>query len=95
MLRIKPHQICGICLCVILCLGPAFAHILAWESGLYDCREMNAALVSSMPLENAIARGIFGIWGRSEQVYPLFEYARSTTTTTRPWRPIGPSNLTL
>jgi erythromycin esterase len=179
MLRIKPPQICGFCLCVVLCVGPAFAldgnaweqtktdsgltspkneagkiawlkdhgvrirtvdikdndfsdlmplvgkigparvvmlgeqshgdgtvfllkgrlirflhevmgfDVLAWESGLYDCREMNAALVSSMPLENAIARGIFGIWGRSEQVYPLFEYARSTTTTTRPLEMAG------
>ncbi len=56
--------------------------VLAWESGLYDCREMNAALASSMPLEDAIARGIFGIWGLSEQVFPLFEYARTTVART-------------
>jgi erythromycin esterase len=58
--------------------------VLAWESGLYDCREMNAALGTSIPLEKAIAKGIFANpWGRSEQVYPLFEYARSTAATTR------------
>ena len=55
--------------------------VLAWESGFYDCREMNAALASPLPLEDAIARGIFGIWGLSAQVYPLFEYARSTVAT--------------
>jgi erythromycin esterase len=46
--------------------------VMAWESGLYDCREMDAALRSDMPLQEAIQRGIFGIWHVSQQVPPVF-----------------------
>lgn len=58
--------------------------VLAWESGLYDCREMEAALRSDLPLPEAIGRGIFSIWGLSRQVRPVFEYARATHATKRP-----------
>jgi erythromycin esterase len=52
--------------------------VLLWESGLYDCSNMEAALHSEIPLEEAISHGIFTIWGLSKQVRPVFEYARST-----------------
>jgi erythromycin esterase len=52
--------------------------VLAWESGLYDCSRMEDALHSEIPLEEAEAYGIFPIWALSEQVRPVFEYARST-----------------
>lgn len=58
--------------------------VLAWESGLYDCDRMEAALHSSKPIEEALAHGIFAIWGVSEQVKPVFEYARSTYGRPRP-----------
>jgi len=58
--------------------------VLAWESGLYDCREMEAALHSDLPIGDAILKGIFGIWGRSRQVHPIFAYARTTHGTTHP-----------
>lgn len=64
-------------------------NILAWESGLFDCREMEAALHKDMPLHEAIAKGIFSIWGRSEQVQPVFAYARTTYDTTRPLEMTG------
>lgn len=53
-------------------------NVLAWESGLYDCSRMEAALHSDMPLDEAISYGIFSIWALSEQVRPVFQYARST-----------------
>lgn len=58
--------------------------VLAWESGLYDCRRMEAALHTDIPLEEAISTGIFPIWGLSEQVHPVFAYARSTYGRPRP-----------
>jgi erythromycin esterase len=63
--------------------------VLAWESGLYDCREMEASLHSDLPIREAILKGIFGVWGRSRQVRPVFEYARSTYATTRPLEMAG------
>ena len=63
--------------------------VLAWESGLYDCREMEAALHRSLPLEEAVAKGVFSIWGLSRQVRPVFEYARSTHGGTDPLEMAG------
>jgi len=63
--------------------------VLVWESGLYDCREMEAALHRDLPLQEAISRGIFAIWGVSRQVRPVFEYARSTHGGTDPLEMAG------
>ena len=52
--------------------------VIAWESGLYDCSRMELKLHSDIPLDEAISYGIFPIWSLSEQVRPVFEYARST-----------------
>jgi erythromycin esterase len=57
--------------------------LLAWESGMFDCREMDAALLSDTSPENVASRGIFPIWAMSGQVQPLFEYAASTVKTGR------------
>ena len=58
--------------------------VLAWESGLYDCGRMEALLHSDLPLDDVVSCGIFPIWGLSEQVRPVFEYARSTYGKPRP-----------
>lgn len=58
--------------------------VLAWESGLYDCSRMEAALHSDIPLNEALSYGIFPIWALSEQVQPVFAYARSTYGKPRP-----------
>jgi len=63
--------------------------VVVWESGLWDCRRMDAALASDAPLSEAIERGIFPIWGVSGHILPLFEYARSTRGTERPLRMAG------
>ena len=58
--------------------------VLAWESGLFDCQQMEAALHTALPLQAAIERGIFPIWSVSGQVTPIFRYARSTYATPHP-----------
>ena len=63
--------------------------VLAWESGLYDCREMDAALRTDLPLPEAIDRGIFAIWGLSRQVRPVFAHARAAHATERPLEMAG------
>ncbi|MEK7404680.1 MAG: erythromycin esterase family protein [Acidobacteriota bacterium] len=64
-------------------------NLLAWESGLYDCEQMDRALRSDVPIEQASATGVFRVWSRSGQVRPLFEYVRSTHGTKRPLRMTG------
>ena len=64
--------------------------VLAWESGLFDCREMEIALRSpDVPLEEAIPLGIFPIWGASGHVTPVFRYARATHVSPRPLEMAG------
>jgi len=63
--------------------------VLAWESGLFDCRQMERALHTDRPLKQAIAEGIFPIWGESAHILPVFEYARSTHKSKRPLEMAG------
>ncbi len=63
--------------------------VLAWESGTYDCRQMEAALHSAVPIEEATDQGVFRLWGWSAQVRNVFEYARSTYPTTSPLEMAG------
>ncbi len=62
--------------------------VLVWESGLFDCREMDTALRSDVPLVEAARKGVFGIWV-TEETMPLFRYARMTWTSDRPLRMAG------
>jgi erythromycin esterase len=63
--------------------------VLIWESGMFDCREMDAALRSNQPLDKALEKGIFPIWTRSGHVTPVLEYARSTHATATPLEQAG------
>lgn len=63
--------------------------VLAWESGFFECEEMNRALASDLPLREAAQQGVYGHWSRSGLLAPLFEYARSTLKTGRPLRQTG------
>ncbi len=63
--------------------------VLAWESGFFECEEMNRALASSLPPPEAAQQSIYGHWSRSGLLVPLFEYARSTLKTSRPLRQTG------
>jgi erythromycin esterase len=63
--------------------------VLAWESGFFECEEMNRTLASDLPPLEAAQQGIYGHWSRSGLLVPLFEYARSTLKTSRPLRQTG------
>lgn len=63
--------------------------VLAWESSLFDCTEMEKALHSDLPLQQAIDQGIFPIWGASRYVTPVFQYARETYATPHPLEMTG------
>ncbi|MEW4526542.1 erythromycin esterase family protein [Maioricimonas sp. JC845] len=52
--------------------------VLAWESGLFDCREMDRALLAAEATPDVVEKGIFPIWGFSGHVKPVFDYAAST-----------------
>ena len=58
--------------------------VLAFESGLYDCRRAWEALQGGEDPVTAVRRGVFGIWTRSEQVIPLMEYLGRRARTPRP-----------
>ncbi len=62
--------------------------ILAWESPLFDCLQMEADLHSDIPLADIIVKGLVRFLYNG-QVLPLFEYARSTYGTTRPLKMVG------
>ncbi len=58
--------------------------VLAFESGLYDCRRAWEALQAGEDPVTAVRRGVFGIWTRSEQVIPLMDYLGRRARTQRP-----------
>jgi erythromycin esterase len=47
--------------------------VLAFESGLYDCRKSWQRLLAGEEARVALRRGVFGIWSSSAQVLPLFD----------------------
>ena len=63
--------------------------VLMWESGFYDCLGVDRGHRTGVPMREANARGIFGIWHLSEQVLPLFDYVRATQDTMRPLETAG------
>ncbi|MFB3826926.1 MAG: erythromycin esterase family protein [Bryobacteraceae bacterium] len=63
--------------------------VLAWESGFFECEEMNRALASALPAQEAFQQGIYGQWSRGRLLVPLFEYVRCTLRTSRPLRQTG------
>jgi len=52
--------------------------VVAFESGLYDCKRVNDAFREESTWAAATKRGIFGIWSQSEQCRQLFEYIMDT-----------------
>ena len=63
--------------------------VLAWESGFFDCEEMNAKIASDVRLQDAAQSGVFNVWSESRDVLPIFDYARSTLRTAHPLRQTG------
>lgn len=58
---------------------------LAFESGFYECRAVDAALTDAdVSLHDAIDQGVYSIWGESLQIQPLFSFLRETRATGHP-----------
>jgi erythromycin esterase len=59
--------------------------VLAFESGLYDCRKAWELLgQGKIPPDKAVAQGVFAIWTESEQVRPLVQYLGKQAKTAHP-----------
>lgn len=58
--------------------------VVAWESGLYELRLVQAGLRAGEDPVVAAQRGVFSVWSKAEEVRPLFEYAKATQSTVRP-----------
>jgi erythromycin esterase len=58
--------------------------VLAFESGLYDCRRAWQAFRSGEAPRAAAEQGIFGIWTMSREVQPLLQYIAAQAMTDYP-----------
>jgi erythromycin esterase len=58
--------------------------ILAFESGLYDCRKAWELLKAGTDPFEAVPSGVFGIWTASEQFQPVIEYLGNVAKSDRP-----------
>ncbi len=58
--------------------------VLAFESGLYDCRKAWELLRAGTAPYEAFQHGVFGIWTASEQVQPVIDYLGKTVKSDRP-----------
>jgi erythromycin esterase len=59
-------------------------NVLAFESGLYDCRRAWQAFRAGEPPRAAAEQGIFGIWTMSREVQPLLQYIAAQAMTDYP-----------
>ncbi|MGD9689765.1 MAG: erythromycin esterase family protein [Phycisphaerales bacterium] len=61
--------------------------VLAWESGLFDCRRVDELFAAGVAPADAATiaeqHGVFGIWAQSAQAKPVLEYAARTQKTDR------------
>ncbi|UCH97757.1 MAG: erythromycin esterase family protein [Candidatus Aminicenantes bacterium] len=58
--------------------------VLAWEAGFFDCRLLDAALRSNIPIHEVAQKALYQVWSQSAEVMPVMEYARSTQKTPLP-----------
>jgi erythromycin esterase len=58
--------------------------VLAFESGLYDCRKAWALLRDGKEPYAAVSQGVFGIWTKSEQFQPVIDYLGKAAQGDRP-----------
>ncbi|MBI4167219.1 MAG: erythromycin esterase family protein [Acidobacteria bacterium] len=58
--------------------------VLAWESGLYDVNLTQRGIRAGDDPVIAAQAGILLVWSATEEVRPLFEYARASQSTGRP-----------
>jgi erythromycin esterase len=58
--------------------------VIAFESGLYDCRKAWEQFAAGADPREAAEQGIFGIWTHSEQIQPLLKYIAAAAKTEHP-----------
>jgi erythromycin esterase len=58
--------------------------VLAFESGLYDCRKAWALLRAGKEPYAAVSQGVFAIWTQSEQFRPVIDYLGKSARGDRP-----------
>jgi erythromycin esterase len=64
--------------------------VLAFESGLYDCRKAWELLREGrMAPREAMTQGVYGIWAGSEQIQPMFDYLGQQARGQRPLEVCG------
>lgn len=63
--------------------------VLVWEEGIYDVRLIQAGLRGPADILSVTQPGIRDGWSNSDQVKPLFEYARASLRTIRPLEMAG------
>jgi erythromycin esterase len=58
--------------------------VLAWESGLWDVRQVWQHVQAGEGVIPASRRGIFTLWTQSQEVLPTLDYVQETVGTARP-----------
>jgi erythromycin esterase len=66
--------------------------VLAWESGLWDVRQVWRHVQAGEAVVPTSRRGIFTIWTRSQEVLPTLDYVQETMGTARPLELAGFDN---
>jgi erythromycin esterase len=62
--------------------------VLAWESGIADVRQVDAALRAGLPAAEARSRGLYLAWS-AQEVVPTLDYVRASQATGRPIETVG------
>jgi erythromycin esterase len=62
--------------------------VLAWESGFFDVRRVDAALRAGLPSAEAVQRGLYPAWQNQESMLTL-DYLRASQRTDRPIAAVG------
>lgn len=63
--------------------------VVAWESGLWACDRMDQAIGTTVPLAEVARIGLYELWSTSQQVMPIFSYARASRSAARPLHIVG------
>jgi erythromycin esterase len=66
--------------------------VLAWESGLWDMRQVWQHVQAGEGVLSASRRGVFGIWTGSQEVLPTLDYVQETVGTAHPLELAGVDN---
>ncbi|HEX5758005.1 MAG TPA: erythromycin esterase family protein [Thermoanaerobaculia bacterium] len=62
--------------------------VVAWETGIFDVRQMDTALRAGLPSGEAARRGIYPAWHNEESMWTL-DYLRASQRTDRPIESVG------